>query len=204
MTSNDCVAGRPIHGWYEQMAALRTLRHPLIQSGISLIFAGATLRGLVHFFGRVDRFALRSPPNRLTFFAMGTGVVALSWFSQMQSLFIDFDRHEFPSCADTLAIPISGITGMYLIVFALCLGVGALLSLGLNPLPTPLFAWRKDQPVKSVLVTIPFGCIALAIVFLGITSAWTSAFIGTPAAIVAVFLTEATRSALLNEPDVQS
>jgi len=199
---NACDADGPVEGWYDKMDALRTWRHPLMQSGLSLVLAGATLRGLFHFFHGGPGMELRSPASRLTYFALGTGVVFVSWFSRMLSLVIDFERHEFPSCADLFLVPMSTMTYAYVVFFAVCLGTGMILSFGFKILPVRLFVWRKDRPLKSVLVTVPLALVALIIAFLGVMSAWTSAFAGTPAAVAALFLVEATRSVLLGEGEI--
>jgi len=194
---NGCDAHAPVAGYYEQMDALRTWRHPLMQSGLSLVLAGLTLFGLYAVFGGTGEFGMRTPKGRPAYFALGLAALLLSWFAQAVSLSIDLDRMEFPMCADSIGIPLMGLFYAFTILIAASLVVGLLLSLGFRKLPVALFQWRKDQPVRSWLITIPFALIGLVIALLGILTAPSSAFLGTPASLLALYLVEATRSALL-------
>lgn len=195
---NSCDANGVVDGWYESMSALETMRHTFMQGGVSLILAGLTIFALFQIFGDISRQRLLTPKRRWPFFVIGSGVVGLSWLSQMYSLELDFSRGEFPWCADSIGIAISAITNFYIAFFFLCLVCGALVSIGFRELPVSLFQWQSDRPAKSWLVTIPFGLIAALVLYVGFDACVTSAFIGTPAAIFALYLIESTRSALLS------
>jgi hypothetical protein len=186
-----------IPGWYEQINALETLRHPLMQGGLSLLLASITLLALGQIFAGEGRLGLRTPAKRITFFVLGVGVLVLSWFAQIVSLGIDQNRGAFPSCADTIGIPIAALTGFFMIIAVACVMVGAGLAYVFGELPQPLGNWRKDRPAASLAISLPFALIGLAILVVGVLDAAGSTFIGTPAAIVALYLVEATRSGLL-------
>ncbi|HAU22291.1 MAG TPA: hypothetical protein DCS24_06795 [Erythrobacter sp.] len=83
-----------------------------------------------------------------------------------------------------------------------CLIVGALLSFWFRDLPSSLFAWRADKPIRSLLVSVPFVLVGAFIAYVGLESAYSSAFLGTPALIVALYLIEATRSVLVGRGPV--
>lgn len=196
---NSCHGGEPVGGWYAEMEALETLRHPLMQGGISLILAALTIWWLWTKFGSRNSNQLRTPSSRWMYVALGLGVVVLSWFSQMWSLDIDARRGVFPTCADSIAIPMYyiSIATAALLIPTLC--VAFLLTLGFRQLPVTLFAWNRFRPSRSTLVTIPFALLSLLLLLVGVLQSFGSAFIGTPAIVVALYLTEATRSALLAE-----
>ena len=196
-----CDTNGVVDGWYEQLMALETMRHPLMQSGISLVLATATIGIIILVFGTPDKVGLRSPRKRWVFFVLGFGVVALSWFSQMFSLHLDMTRGQFPWCADSIAIPAFGITYLYVAVLFACLVAGGLIMIGFNSLPVRLFQWDSIHQVKSWLLTIPFALLGGVLALAGLDGAFHSSFLGTPAALVALFLIEATRSALLAPPD---
>ena len=194
---NACDANGVVDGWYEQMAANETLRYPFMQSGVSLALAALTIFVIICLFSDDSRQRLVTPSRKWVYFALGIGVIGLSWVSQIFSLVKDLDRGIFAQCADTIIIPAQAITIFYLGLSVLCLVVGAALTFGFGRLPAALLAWRKDRLWVSVIVSLPFACIGGLIAFLGVAGAASSAFLGTPAAIVALYLTEATRSALL-------
>lgn len=186
-----------IPGWYEQINALETLRHPLMQGGLSLLLASITLLALGQVFAGEGRLGLRTPTKRITFFLFGVGVLGLSWVAQIVSLGIDQNRGAFPSCADTIGIPIVALTGFFMILGVVCVIVGAGLAHVFGDLPQPLGNWRKDRPAASFAISLPFALIGLAILVVGVMDAVRSAFIGTPAALLALYLVEASRSGLV-------
>ncbi|MEM6476970.1 MAG: hypothetical protein AAF687_12455, partial [Pseudomonadota bacterium] len=113
------------------------------------------------------------------------------------SLGLDQGRGVFPYCADSIGIPMGFISLSHFFLFGLSIVVGLVLALGFRKLPVDLFAWRSDRPVRSTLITIPLALFAIIIALLGLLTATSSAFLGTPAFILALYLTEATRSALV-------
>ncbi len=78
-----------------------------------------------------------------------------------------------------------------------CVVVGAGLAYLFGDLPQPLGNWRRDRPAASAAISFPFVLLAIAIIFVGIMGAASSAYVGTPAAVVALYLIEATRSGLV-------
>lgn len=195
--ANSCGVDGVAVGWHEQMAALRTWRYPLIQGGLSLTLFSGSVMAIFSMFGDPEGRWLLTPGSKLAFFALGIGVIALSWFSQMISLVTDLERREFPTCADSIAIPMVYITTAYGFITIASLIIGGCLTLGFRALPVPLLAWNSHNLGVSFLISAPFAIIALILAFFGVAGAMDSSFPGTPAAVVALFLVEATRSALL-------
>ncbi len=91
---NACNDQGVVPGWYEQLHALETLRHPLMQGGLSLLLVAITILALRQMFAAEGRIGLRTPAKRVSFFALGVGVLGLSWFAQIMSLGIDQSRGE--------------------------------------------------------------------------------------------------------------
>jgi hypothetical protein len=194
---DSCDANGVVDGWYEQMMALETMRYPIMQSGMSVALAAVSIFALLLLFGDKSRERMKTPSRKWTYFALGIGVISLSWFSQLQSLALDQSRGLFPWCADSIAIPMFFITEFYTALFMICVLAGAVLASQFRDLPVPLWQWRSEETAKSWLITLPFALFALLVLLLGLDGARHSSFIGTPAAIVALYLIEATRSALL-------
>jgi hypothetical protein len=194
---NACDGNGTIPGWFEQMAALETLRHPLMQGGLSLILAAFTILALYRMFPGSGALRLSTPRRRATFFMLGCGLLALSWVAEMISLWVDLHRGEFPHCADSIAIPAMYLGQFFLMASALSLVVGGLLAAMFAPLPRNLLEWKSDRWLLSSLLSIPFGFLAIVIGWVGSLQAIGSAFPATPSAIVALYLVEATRSSLI-------
>ena len=186
-----------VEGWHERLGALKTWRYPLMQGGISLVLATVTILLIIKFFRGQDGKRVQTPWRVWHFFALGTAVVVLSWASQVHSLFLDAGRGNFPWCADTLVIPLYSFSVFYLILLPVLMIVGFILSRSFGDLPSDLFIWRKDCLPRSIALSVIFGAFASFLAFLGIDGAVRSAFIGTPAAITAIYLTLSTRAALL-------
>ena len=186
-------------GWSAELMSLETLRHPLMQGGSSLVLAAATLWFVYRIYGRQNGWRLTSPSSKSAFFAIGIGVIGLSFASQMYSLDLDFRRGAFPWCADSMAIPIFGLVIVYSVLTVACLFAGAIASMGIVRVPVSLFAWpRNDSVFRTWAITILAAVIAVPIAAVGILEASNSSFIGTPAAILALYLIESTRSALVS------
>lgn len=183
--------------FYDRLDALGTLRHPLMQGGISLVLSAAAILVLLRLFPGTGPLGLRTPDKRWQFFALGTGVLALSWFSQMASLVIDQQRGSFPWCADSIPVPMVYLTAGYLLLGLASVAVGAMIALFMNDLPQDLLVWRSDRPFESAATSIPFALLAGVIAFVGIAGATSSSFVGTPAVVVALYVVEAARSAVV-------
>ena len=193
-----CDANGVVEGWYDRMAELETLRHPLMQSGLSIMLVAATLWVLYLAFGSAHSWRFRSPSKKWIFFLLGFGVIGLSFFSQLHSLSLDLRRGVFPHCADTIAIPAFGLAYFYGALTLACLMFGALFVAFFRPLPVDLFTLGEGRgTVRRWLPTVLFGLLALPIVIFGILGAAGSSFIGTPAAVVGLYLVESARSAVM-------
>ncbi len=64
---NACGPNGVLDGWYDQLGAIETLRHPLMQGGLSLVLAAITIALLTHLFGEKDGRSIGSPTSRKTF-----------------------------------------------------------------------------------------------------------------------------------------
>jgi len=198
LRADACDANGVVDGWYDRMAELETLRHPLMQSGLSIMLFAATVGALYLAFGTAQSWRLRSPAKRWIFFLLGFGVIGLSFFSQLYSLSLDLRRGAFPYCADTIAIPAFGLTYFYGALTLICVVFGAMLTAFFRPLPVALFTLGDGKgSVRRWLPTILLGLLALPVVVFGVLGAAGSSFIGTPAAVVALYLLESARSAMM-------
>ncbi|MEL7190056.1 MAG: hypothetical protein AAGK17_10930 [Pseudomonadota bacterium] len=180
------------------MAALETMRNPLMQGGASLALAAISVWLILLVFRKSDASKVWTPTNPLTFFVLGACVLAISWQSSMFSIELDATRGEFPWCADSIGIPMMYLSTAYIMLFVVCSVVAAGIVFFFRDLPVPLFAWEESQRLRSWLISIPFFVIVLVIVLLALDGAILSTFFGTPAAVLALYMTEASRSALIS------
>jgi hypothetical protein len=184
-------------GWYLQLKALQTLRHPLMQTGISIVLGALTILALRRKLPSRGPLGLRTPARRTTFFVLGFLAIGIGWGAQMASLLIRMNRGDFPWCADSIQISVFSISSGYAVLAGICLVAGLLVAWFLRELPQDLLAWRADHAALSVLVSLPFVAVALFAIGYAVISAPTTAFLGTPATILALYIAEATRSAII-------
>lgn len=158
-----CDDSGPIPGWYEPLNVLKTWRHTLIQSGISLFLGAATVFSLSRVFRITPGGGPSTPTQRYVFFLLGYAVLATGWASMIYSLALDGRRGEFAWCADTIAIPAFGLTFFYGALALVCTLVGLVLAYAFGRLPVSLWCWDHGRRVKSAALTAIFGLLALAI-----------------------------------------
>ncbi|MXP09695.1 hypothetical protein [Pseudoblastomonas halimionae] len=188
---NACDANGVIEGWYEAMARFDTPRHEFMQAGLALALIAVTISVLSSVFGK------KAPANKPAFFGLGYLGLFMAWFGYGFSFYIDMRRGVFPHCADTIAIPLAAQTIGYAILALLCTLFGLTLLIGFGTLPVRLDRWDADRKLRSHIVTGIFGAIALLGVVIVAIDATGSTFLAIPGTIVLIYVTLATRAALL-------
>lgn len=146
---------------------------------------------------------LRTPAHRVSFIAIGVGVILLTLAGISYGLQTDLRRQYFPSCADSLGIPIAGLMLLAIVLIPVLSLTGAIVTLAFGALPAPLTQWDGHRAGRSWAITILFGVTMLAGVAGATAGAFTSDFVG-PATIVALYLFASTRAALLAPRSPQS
>jgi len=192
-----CIGGHPKEGWYEPLVALQTWRHPLMQSGFSLLLAILVLFVLHRLFVRRESGAWQTPADRYRFFVLGYFVLASGWAATIYSLYLDTRRGDVPWCADSIVIPVSNLTLFYGILAVVCTLVGGALALAFDALPASLWQWNSKKKIMSLVLSAALAGLALLVALLTCFQAVGSGFLGTTAGVVAVYLILATRAALL-------
>lgn len=190
--------GVMVAGWFERMAALETMRHPFMQGGISLVLVAVIWKALLKCFPGNLPWLPRTPFRKVTFFGLGVGLLIASWIAQLFSLDLDFRRGEFPWCADSIAIPVAGLTSLFLVLTLGCLVLGGVLVMGFGKLPAELNQWDRQRPLRSWVISLVLAAVFIAVGALTVFSGVESAFLSVPAGVVALFLIAATRAALLS------
>lgn len=140
---------------------------------------------------------LRTPTRRGHFILAGWAVLAWTFVTVIYSLEKDLDRQLFPTCADSIAIPLYGAFYTFAALFIVCTLVGFLLTRGFGQLPAPLGQWNNERPERSWFVTIVFALLILVVGTAMVMDATNSMSIGNPAGLVAIYLLASTRAALL-------
>lgn len=190
---DDAVGARylALFGWH----------YWLIDLGVSLIAGAATLAGLATLLRlRSDVEGgepwLRTPRARWVYLLCGLGVVGWTWQAAIAGLEVDLQRQIFPSCADSIAIPIMGLNTLFLLLTPILLILGWIVTLSFGALPASLFAWDPTRPKRSWIVTLLWGLIFVAVAAGTVLELPTSANITTPANLIALYLIASTRAAM--------
>lgn len=194
---NACDGGRPRPNWWEGLDALETLRHPLMQTGSSLILVGLALLFLHKAFPGEGKGRLRTPGNLPAFFALGLLALATSWAGLMYGVILQARRGDVPWCADSIAIPFVAGTVNYLVFAVICVVIGAAVILAFRSLPVSLEAWDSKRPIRSWIVSLVFGSAMMVVVALGVLMAPTGMFLSSFAHVLMLYLLASSRAALL-------
>ena len=196
MVGDECASG----DWHQRMAEFRTLRYPLLNLGCSLI-AGSLAFALIY--GTLLRRKMdgiptwRTPGKKVHFFVIGISLTIIWFAGSAYGLILDGPREMFPWCADSIAIPLFGMAAAFPILFATLILSGWIIALAFGELPVGLVIWNDQQKTKSWVVTVFFGIIFLIIGFFIYDTSTTADFITIFPGILALYLTLATRAALL-------
>jgi hypothetical protein len=191
--------GRPIAKIGDAYFALFTSHYTLIDCGRGLIAAGLTIIALVWILSRTatTQWWLRTPSKRWVFFAIGFCILLAWWLGVEQSYVVDSLRQTLPICADSVGIPMLGLLIVFPGFVVICLGIGFLVSRQFKPLPVSLFQWDATRPLVSWSISLIFGGLALLILLDGAVSIFSSTWPIVVPAILALYLVECARSALL-------
>ena len=170
-----------------------------LDSGAGLILSVVTisLLGLGLLIARSGDPLLRTPRRRMTYLAIGGGIVLLLYFGAAQSLVIDLHRLEFPWCADSIGIPLAALSFLTVGSLPVLLGAGYLVTRSFGVLPVGLWRWDETRPSRSWLVSVVCAIVGVSLAILTVSMATTSSYWATPGGIIAIYLIAATRAALL-------
>ena len=187
-----CDVNGPIDKIGEQYAALRTNHDVFLNVGSALLSAAATLALL----GWLNpRF--RTPRRRWNYLVIGIAIIIGWWAGSMFGLMTDFDRLIFPTCADSVAIPMIGITAGVIILSVLGLTIGLAVSRGFGELPVAIFSRDQWQSGRAKELAAPFGIVGCVVIGATVSAAFTADWPTVPAGIVAIYLVAATWAAMI-------
>ncbi len=188
---------------YERYSALFGWRYGVSNAGVSLLAGALTslagLSLLAHGASRSELTALHTPSHRWQFIALGLAAMLSLWIGSIRGLDTDLSRQYFPICADSIGIPIFGLTVALLVAAPILAILGLLVTRGFGTLPTPLTQWDADRPRRSWSVSAVFLTLALLNVGL-LAMGILSSDIVLPAGVLTTYLLLATRAALLAPP----
>jgi small-conductance mechanosensitive channel len=195
------VEARIVDAAGDRYFALFTNHYRLVDDGIGLILTGVTLAGialLLRTRSACDGAWLRTPERHWTFLVAGAGVIIWLWMAMIYSLQTDLRRMYFPTCADSIGIPIYANTILTLLAAPISILVGWAIARRFGRLPAPLHQWDAEKPVRSSMITIVFGTGIIGFAALLAESMISSMSVAAPSLVVAIYLLAATRAALLS------
>lgn len=187
--------------WAAAMDALRSQKWPYHDAGAAFIAFGLCL-GAGLFLLRVNTLddvkALRTPRQKWVIWLAGS----LAWFGYMSSAILalleGFDRFEFPTWADSILTPITGLA-VVAVVGWLIYCVIAWLLLRHVELPANLWLWRKDLPMHTGFSTVFCGMlVVLALELLRETYLY-GHWLAVPALLIWIYAALAFRAAWISQ-----
>lgn len=198
LLTHDCgEAGHVQSDWFDRIDALRTSRWPLMNSGCSMVLLACTVSGLALWNVRRFREVWATPAKEGYFFAGGLLGLGLAWFGEVMAIWILIDRHLAPSCADTPAIPLMGLSFLFVLIGIVGLVSGLVLMRGFAALPVPLFAWDSARPVRSLWMSSYVLPVHALLLFVLANTCSSESFLAMPGYAILLYLAEAARSALV-------
>lgn len=184
---------------YAGYTALFGWHYALMNAGATLTLAGISglaIAAALRFTAPKGVSWLRTPPRRWMFLAIGLAALGLMAVGIISGLDTDQQRHYFPICADSIAIPIFGLYASLTLIAPILLLAGFAVTLFFGRLPVPLDQWDTSRPRWSWAVTLVF-----AAAMLGGTGAWLMGIFTSdqmaPSSMLILYLLASTRAALL-------
>lgn len=191
-----CDENGVVDGWHDSLRPYETLRHDFMQAGISIVLWAGTLWLLAKTFGSGSVAAIKTPRKKWQFIALGLVSLAVFWFGFSYSYSLDALRGEFPSCADSLGIPLSALITTFTVLTPVCLVAGGAVSFAFGELPAKLFDWSGRHHPAFLAIGLLLSVLAVAVLLAGALSASTSSFLTGPAHVVAAYLFLSTGAAI--------
>lgn len=175
-------------------------RYPVANAGAALLAGAITvIAGLFLLASRASPSVgtpFRTPTHRWQFLVLGIFAIFLLWIASMRGLETDLDRLHYPICADSIGIPMFGLTVALVLLTPILVISGFLITRGFGILPAKLSQWDSSRPRRSWIVTAIF----LTLTFLNVSMLAIdigSSDIVLPAGVLTTYLLLATRAALL-------
>ena len=189
---------RTDHAAGARYLALFGWHYALINAGVALIAAAVSIAALFASLqiSSPSRPWLRTPNGRVVYVLLGIAAMLGYLPGIIHGLSLDLNRNYFPVCADSIGIPIYGLTTGLMVVIPVLVVVGALITLGFGRLPVSLGQWDRRRPVRSWVVTLALGAAFAACLTLWAFSIFSADLI-TPSSVLILYLIAATRAALL-------
>jgi hypothetical protein len=184
--------------WHEERDTLRTEKWALFDFGTSLIALAVCLVAtclLLRIKRLCDIVSLKTPSRK--WLILGLGLIA--WFglflAAWQGFLNDYQREEFPPWADSMGIPLSGLSTTALLGCLVLTPLAWFLALRNAALPVDLWIWRHDAPLRSWFFSICAG-ISLCFGALELWGAFESGpYLMVPVVFLWIYATLAVRAA---------
>jgi hypothetical protein len=190
--------------WFRERDTLLTLRYPIINSGCAIVVATMAF-AVLSFWRRkrtVDEGILWLTPARIWhFFAIGLVILVGTYFGLVCGLILNLKRGMLPWCADSIGIPIFSLGFATLILLPISLFVGWSVGQFFRGLPTSLWQWNRDEPIRSWVATAIFGPLAFFWLWILVDAAPTEDFLIVGPGVFAIYLTLSCRAAILASSD---
>lgn len=183
--------------------ALFTQHYAFVDGGVGLILISATIAVLAFALSlTADRewgpLEMRTPRRRWVFVLLNLAVLGWTWFATALSFMTELTRHYYPFCADSIAIPIGGITIIAMILVPALFFAGWGVTLTFGGLPAPLGRWDRARPIRSWLVTLIAMLLGLAVAWLTISGLPSACNVAAPAGVIALYLIASARAAIIS------
>ncbi|WP_260923927.1 hypothetical protein [Novosphingobium sp. 9] len=189
---HDRLVGKAV---WDQLAALKTWRHPLMQGGLAAVLCGLALLGLWAAFPNTGRRWLATPSQRATFVLLGAAALAMIWADAVYAEVLD--ERRLPWCVSGFGPTLIGATLLALMLAIVGLLAGLAASRTFGSLPVDLAVWDRDRPMRSVVATAIALPVIAAIAIVFVDSFPRTSFACCPGLLVLIYLVAAVRAAAL-------
>jgi hypothetical protein len=139
-----------------------------------------------------------SPTRRWHFMVLGIASLGWAWAGTLAALILGLRQDHYPWCADSVSIPMTGLSAVFFLLAVACAVCGLLLMQWFGPLPASHGAGDRERPTISRTVTIVAALLGAALGVYAVTSAASEYFLLVPTCILAIYLIASARPALLN------
>ncbi len=186
----------PLSYYGERIRSLRTLRHPFMQGGLSLVTMALVIGLLFIIFPASEGRGLATPADPRTLVRLGIASIVAMLFALLVADNLDFDRGDALACGPAWALVAMGLVVIGPVIVLFTWAIGRYLTTHMVNGPVPLFSWDNDRPRRSMSIALPFAILGVALVALAAIAATTSSFLLVPALMVFIYVLAASRAML--------
>lgn len=180
----------------DAVRSLRTLRHPFMQGGISLMLAGASIAGLFWRCPASKGRGIATPKNPKQLVRMGLLATLIFWVAIFAGNHLDLARGDVIDCGG----PVTGFVFLAMLLIApitmiVVWAIGSIIISGIADGRVSLSYWNSSNNAKSIFFSAIYAALGSLAILIGVSYATESSFLVTPACILFLYIFASSRAA---------